>query len=351
MRGYRNLVQRLKKAKTVLIVGHQNSDPDAVCSAYALQILAHKINRKLKVSFTSPEGISKLSKQILGAVPIQITESAPDPKQFDLIITVDTNTLQQLSDLRDPILGSGVPIIMIDHHAPHPENAKTATLVLCDAESTSTCEIILDMYQKMHLKLDCRVSQALLIGVLVETGHLSIANKQTLKSTYLLVKNGGDPETALALIRTTMDGSERIARIRAAQRVHLERVNDWLIGVSELGSYHASAARALVALGAHLAIVAGRRNEELTVSFRSTHEFTEGTGMHLGTDLAAPLGMKMGGMGGGHSTAAGANGKGNANEALRLALQLVREFLSRAPKNNTKPTCYAGVSSQTSVTT
>jgi phosphoesterase RecJ-like protein len=342
--GYTDLTKLLRKTKTVLILGHQNSDPDAVCAAYAFEKLAKKINRKLKVSFASPDGVSKLSKQILKSVPLEITES-PDLSAFDLLVTVDTNTLQQLGDFKEAVAKSTKPVVMIDHHAPHPENQRTATLVLCNEKSTSTCEIILDMYEKMRFKPNRQVSQVLLIGMLVETGHLSIGTKRTYKSAYSLITKGADPESALAVTRATMDQSERIARVKTAQRVRLERVGKWLVALSEVGSYHASAARGLVALGAHLAVVAGKRNEELTVSFRSTHDFASETGIHLGTDLANPIGMKMGGMGGGHPTAAGANVRGNANDALKLALSLVREFLSRAPKNITKVEGYAEVSS------
>jgi nanoRNase/pAp phosphatase (c-di-AMP/oligoRNAs hydrolase) len=104
-------------------------------------------------------------------------------------------------------------------------------------------------------------------------------------------------------------------------------------------------------LGAHLAIVAGKRNDELTISFRATRDFASETGMHLGTDLANPLGMRMNGMGGGHVTAAGANVKGDVNDALRISLALTREFLSRPPKPNTTTIGNAQASSQTSVIT
>jgi phosphoesterase RecJ-like protein len=350
MRGYTGLATLLRKAPAVLIIGHQNSDPDAVCSAYALKMLAQRISRKVKVNFTSPGGVSKLSKRVLETVPLEVTDS-PDLSRFTLLVTVDTNTLQQLGELREAVASSGKPIVMIDHHAPHPENEKTSTLVLCDESSTSTCEMILDMFEKLKLKPGRKVSQALMIGMLVETGHLSIATKRTLRAAYSLVKNGADPESALSLTRMTMDESERIARVKSAQRLRLERVGKWLVALSEVGSYHASAARALVALGAHLAVVAGKRNGETTVSFRSTHDFSKETGIHLGADLAKPLGVKMNGMGGGHATAAGANVSGNANDALKLALTIVREFLSQAPKDNTKAGGYARVSSQTSVIT
>jgi len=341
-------VKLLRTANNILVIGHQNSDPDAVCSGYAFMALAHKLKPKLRVSFTSPDGVSRLSKQILGKVPLKQSDR-PDFAAADLIVTVDTNTLQQLGPLKDPVINSAKPILMIDHHAPHPESAKIAKLVLCDDESTSTCEMILDMYEKMRLVPSRIVSQALLIGIIVETGHLSIATDRTFKSTCALVKLGADPEAALALTRSSMDDSERIARIKSAQRLRLQRVGEWLVALSEVGSYHASAARGLVSLGAHVAIVAGKRNDELTISLRAARDFWSETGMHLGTDLAKPLGERMQGMGGGHATAAGANVKGDVDQALKLALTLVRDFISRKP--NTTNGSYAPASSQTSVIT
>lgn len=341
MRKYSNLVKLVKKANSILIIGHQNSDPDAVCSAYAFSALAQAIHRKVQTAFTSPEGVSKLSKQIISTVVPLTVEENPDLSKFELIVTVDTNTLQQLSQLREQVQNSSKPLIMIDHHAPHPENAKTATLRICDEYSTSTCEIILDMYTELHKRLNTQVSQALLIGILAETGHLSIANRNTFASAYALVKAGADPQTALAIIRTDMEGSERVARIKSAQRLRLEKVGKWLIALSEVGSYHASAARGLIALGAHVAIVAGKRNDDLTVSFRSTREFFQGTGIHLGTDLATVVGQRMGGMGGGHATAAGSNVTGEVRDALRTSFRIVRELLAQSSNSNTQIEGYA----------
>jgi nanoRNase/pAp phosphatase (c-di-AMP/oligoRNAs hydrolase) len=202
--------------------------------------------------------------------------------------------------------------------------------------------MLLDMYTKLHMLPDRQVSQALLIGILVETGHLSIANRRTFASACALIKTGADPEAALSLIRTVMSDSERIARIRSAQRLKLERIDNWLIALSEVGSYHASAARGLISLGAHLAIVAGKRDDNLTITFRSTREFHNGTGMHLGMNLASVIGQKMNGMGGGHATAAGANITGDVREALRFSMMVVQEFLARKSSNsNTLTDSYA----------
>lgn len=350
MPGYARLAKMLRSADSVLVLGHQNADPDAVCSAFAFSRLALRINKKLNLQFAAPEGVSRLSKQILEVVPLQVIDN-PDPSAADLIVTVDTNTLQQLGNLRDLIVQSGKPLVMIDHHAPHPDNEKTATFVICDDAATSTCEMILEMHNKLHKPVSKETSQALLIGLLVETGHLTIATRHTFNSAAELVKHGADPESALAATRSTMDESERIARLKSAQRLRIERIGKWVIALSEVGSYHASAARALIALGAHIAVVAGKRNDELTVSLRSTKEIASETGFHLGRDLASPLGMKMGGMGGGHATAAGANASGEVNQAFKLALQLIRDFLKPPTKNITMPSGNAAAPPQTGVIT
>ena len=350
MRGYSRLVKTIRKADTILILGHENADPDAVCSAYAFIALAKRLNRRLKLQFASPEGISKLSKQVLEAVPLEITTN-PDPSRVDVIITVDTNTIQQLGDLKDSVTRAMKPLVMIDHHAPHEDNTKTASFVICDESATSTCEMILDMYLSLGFKPNRLTSQALFIGLIVETGHMAIANRRTFKAASRLVDFGADPQAAITLTRSTMDESERIARLKSAQRLRLERVDKWVVALSELGSYHASAARAFIQLGAQLAIVAGKREEELTISLRSTRDFNLGTGMHLGTDLANPLGKALNGMGGGHATAAGANGKGEVKDALKLAMRIVRTFITQPTKANTAASSYAEAPPQTGVIT
>src|SRR3972149_3758652 len=126
-----------------------------------------------------------------------------------------------------------------------------------------------------------------------------------------------------------MDSSERTARIKACRRAKLVKINDWIIAFSHVSAYQASAARALVDLGAHVAAVAGKRDDGVEVSFRCTREFNMDTGIHLGRDIANPLGELLKGMGGGHAAAAGANGIGSVEKALKQCMQLFTEQLSK----------------------
>ena len=58
---------------------------------------------------------------------------------------------------------------------------------------------------------------------------------------------------------------------------------------------------------------------------RCTREFNQLTTIHLGRDIAKPLGEYLQGMGGGHARAAGVNGKGHIVKALKRCLRLIKE--------------------------
>ena len=79
----------------------------------------------------------------------------------------------------------------------------------------------------------------------------------------------------------------------------------------------------------HMAAVAGQRNDNIEISLRCTREFNQKTGIHLGKDIAKPLGESLQGMGGGHATAAGVNGTGDVETGLKRCLRLLKEELAK----------------------
>jgi hypothetical protein len=144
-----------------------------------------------------------------------------------------------------------------------------------------------------------------------------------------LTNAGVNVQETLPLLSLPLEYSERIARLRASQRVKLTKIHDWLITFSHVNAYQASAARALIGLGAHVAIVAGqKKKKKLQVSLRASREFHEKTGIHLGRDIAQPLGEYLHGMGGGHSISAGANGDGDTKTSLKHCVKLLKQRLN-----------------------
>jgi len=314
-------------ARHVVLLCHHNADPDAVCSAYALKSLLKQVNPRLEIEIGAAHGISRLSKHLLEHIPIDVKDS-PSVENADVIFMLDTNTIQQLDSLANSVKSGKAPIIVIDHHAAHPETLKLAKLCITNEESSSTCEIVYSFYKQTNIKVGEDEAKALFLGIAFDTRHFVLANSSTLKNIAELVDLGVNAQEALPLLSLPMDFSERVARLKASRRVKLFKINEWIVALSHVSAYQASAARALIELGADIAAVAGQKNGSIEVSLRAAGEFCKQSGIHLGKDVAKPLGEYLHGMGGGHSSAAGANGVGDAELALKHCLLLLKGRLT-----------------------
>lgn len=314
------------KANFVILLCHHNADPDALGSAFSFSQLLHYLKPGVHVEIAAAQGPSKLSKYILRTLPIKLIAN-PHLESADALFLFDTNTIQQLAEWKQRVEKSNKPLIVIDHHATHPETKRIATLCIADETASSTCEIICDLFREAEIKPGKREALALFLGIAYDSKHFSLASSKTFKVVSNLVDAGVRAEEALSLLWMPMDISERIARLKAALRVQLTKIGEWLIVTSRISAYQASAARALTGLGAHVAIVGGEEAGKLRFSLRSTRIFYEKTRVHLGRDIANPLGEYVHGMGGGHATAAGINGEGDIELAFKQALHLLQERL------------------------
>jgi nanoRNase/pAp phosphatase (c-di-AMP/oligoRNAs hydrolase) len=241
------------------------------------------------------------------------------------IVLLDTNTVQQLDGLADDVLKTSAPIIVVDHHAAHPDTQRICRLCITNEDASSTCDIVYGFYKEQNLKPDPDCAKALFLGMAFDTRHFVLANSATFKAVADLLDSGVNAQEALSMLALPMDFSERVARIKACRRSKIVRINDWIIAFSHVSAFQASAARSLTDLGAHMAAVAGKKGEGVEISLRCTREFTERTGIHLGRDIAKPLGELLHGQGGGHAMAAGINGKGDEKTALKRCLRLLKE--------------------------
>ncbi len=316
------------KAKNVLLLCHHNSDPDAVCSAYAFQGILKKLKPEVNVEIGTGQGVSKLTKHLFEYIPMAVNLQ-PNLEKADIIILLDTNTIQQLNGLAEKVAKTTAPVIVIDHHSAHPETQALAKLCITNEEAGSTCDIIYGFYRELNLKPDPNEAKALFLGMAFDTRHFILANSHTFKAVADLVDSGVNAQEALAMLALPMDFSERVARIKACRRAKIFKINDWIIALTHVSAYQASAARALTDLGAHMAAAAGTKDGNVEISMRCMRDFNQKTGIHLGKNIAKPLGEALQGMGGGHAMAAGVNGKGDEKIALKRCLRLIKENLSK----------------------
>ena len=318
------LIDKLE-AKLAVLLCHHNADPDAIGAAYAFKGLLGRLRPRLKTEIAAAAGPSKLSKRMISVLPIELVDQ-PRIEAADLIFLLDTNTLQQLEEWSTRI-NVDKPLVMIDHHASHPETEKRVTLSVSDETVSSTCELVYLMFKEAKVEPNLDEAKALFLGITFDTRHFIISTSDTLKIVAELVESGVNPQEIISVLSLPMEKSERLARLKAAERIKLLKMKDWLIAFSHVSAYQASACRGLVSLGAHVAVVAGKKQKKIQASFRASRKFFDETGVHMGRDLAKPLGDFLGGMGGGHAVSAGTNGDGDVDACLRFCKKLLKKKL------------------------
>jgi phosphoesterase RecJ-like protein len=314
-------------AKLAVLLCHHNADPDAIGAAYAFSRLLERLRPNLETEVAAASGPSKLAKEMLKSLPLELTQQ-PRIEEADLIVLLDTNTIQQLDEWHKRI-NPNQSLIVIDHHASHPKTEQLATLIIVDEEASSTCEVVYRLFKEAKVQPTMDEAKALFLGIAFDTRHFIIATSDALKVVSELIETGIDIQEILPILSLPMQNPERLARLKAGNRMKLIKINNWLIVLSHVSAYHASACRGLIALGAHVTVVAGQKAGEIQVSLRATREFYNDTGIHLGRDIAKPLGEFLGGMGGGHSISAGVNGKGKVEACLKFCKKLLKKKLSQ----------------------
>lgn len=310
----------------VLLLCHHNADPDSVCSAYAVQELALALDPSVDARIFLPGGASSLSRRIMEEIDIVASENT-SLADLNTLVVLDTATLSQLEEWGKRVASAEAAKVFIDHHTPHPEISSIASLQLVDEDASSTCEVVYGLYEAYGLIPSPRVARALLAGIVYDSKHFSIGTVRTFHSVTKLIEVDGPLEAVLLLLVSERDRSESIARLKAAQRMQLHQFGGWTFVTSHVSSYQASAARGLLGLGADVVIVVGRDRGELRASLRATDRFYEETSVHLGRDVAMPLGEEFGGAGSGHTTAAGLNGRGNTRAMMKRAVELITDKL------------------------
>ena len=316
-----------------LVLVHHNADPDSIGSAAALKIVFPNVD----IGITGD--VSRTAERLLESLRVSVI-SEPELKQYNQIVLVDTASAAQLGSYADKIENP----IVLDHHAPTPgwEHAK---FYYCDETKSSCTEIIYELIRISHhlgfidFSFDSggstniedleRVGLALLVGIVSDTANFRYATPFTfLTFANLLRQTGRQMDEILEIVEgdTIDDPSRKTAHLKAAQRIVWKKVGPEgvLLATSNVSSFEASAAKALLMLGADVVVVAAQRGDEVRVSARARRHVIERYDLHLGRlmhEIATTF--KCGG--GGHEGSAGLNGPGSAQVILEETVRVVTQ--------------------------
>lgn len=307
------------------ILTHKNADPDALSSMLILKNFLEAL--KNKTYLILPEGLNAASKIVLNKLGIRTSFVSPHLMRWineliDIYIIVDTSSPVQLGQLIDIVREK--PYIVIDHH--QPGALINDSLISLSHKVVSTCELVYLLLKDMWWFSSLEAT-LLLIGILYDSRRFIYVDKYSFRIIDELInKYDGDYRKALNVLQKKMDVSERIARLKGAQRLKIERIGEYVVVTTHVSAFEGSVARAIIELGADVVFVASS-NDRLRIVGRATPEFVEKTRISLGRDIMPIIGKLIKGNGGGHDTAGVAEGSGSIDYGLKLALNVLRKTL------------------------
>ncbi len=314
-----------ENVKKAAILCHRHADADTYLSAYALSYMLGKLMPAAEVSIIIPDGMSSLTQNLAESFPHTSREESSD---YDLLMAVDIGHMELLKDWNEKLRNSRGMKVLVDHH-PMQEGTPYDQFVV-DTTASSAAEIVYRLFKEFGVEPDQNVSQALLVAILFDSQHLSIAGVGTLKTVVELIEHGASLEDARAILRSPPDYGEVIAKLKAAKRSRIYKCAGWVILISTVGSFQANVARAFTHLGADVSLVVGDFDGELRGSLRANYRFNAETKIHLGTDVAEALSRGRG-YGGGHPTAASFTCSAGEEEIIKEFLALIGKLLNESP--------------------
>ncbi len=297
----------------IILAMHEQADPDAVGSVIALIQLIKHINPNLYVSVHKPD-LSQLSKQLLLHLEYDLPEKE-HKEQLNPLILLDNPLIPKELNQDDR------KIVIIDHHVEQ-EPQSPLFVDLRTQTATSTAEILIRIIRTGKIPLERIIVKSLLAGIIFDTRRFRYTNSDLFDNvSYLLQAFPDSYDEILSIFTSSRPLSERIACIKATQRMKRVEIRNHQILFSHVSSFEAAAARAFIFLGGDIAIIIARQSNHTRLSLRASANIIKKTNISLGRDIVPLLINEYGGTGGGHDGAAG------YNIPIRMDMKIIFDFI------------------------
>ena len=197
------VAERLRTARRVLTICHENPEADALGSALAVSLLVEAGG-----GVATPVCADPMPEMYAFLPGMDRFRREPDPDvDYDLLVVGDCGELERIGPVLEShrSLFDRVPIVDIDHHISNP---RVGAVDWVDAASSATCEMGALLAWRMEVPLtdaDGMLASALAAGIVMDTGNFQHPNvtPRTLVVAAALREAGADlSEIARRLYRS-----------------------------------------------------------------------------------------------------------------------------------------------------
>jgi phosphoesterase RecJ-like protein len=312
------VVERVRGARRVLAVGHENPDADTLGASLAIVRLVEALGGAADPVTSDPPP------PLYDFLPgVERVRSDPDTTaDYDLVVISDCGSLDRVGEVgrRHAALFERVPRVVIDHHA---SNDGVGPADWIDPNAAATCEMVTLLAIRLGVPLDVddgRLAAALMGGIVMDTATFAHPNAtpRTLAVSAALVEAGAPlSDISRRLYRTKPN-----AQLRLFGRVldRLETADGGRIVWSTLTDADLAATGTQPAHSEGIIdLLAQAEDAEVAVLFK---EDPRGTRLSVRTRPGGVDATVLTGLfgGGGHARAAGATIERSIDDARPLVL-------------------------------
>ena len=284
----------------VLVLPHSRADIDALSSAHGVAYFLNHHGIAARVCAPSVSAPAARLAERLGFVH----DSSCDPAGKDIVV-VDTSSRSML----DVDVSSARSVLSVDHH----EGGDLPGFIF-DAPATAAV-----VHELVAGIADCKLLSFLAAGIVADTAGLYVAGADALSTlSSIFSRCSLRVSDVLDLMDSEPPLYERIARLRALERMRVYAVGEYVLVTSRVSSFEGSSAWLLVQAGADLAFVGSKDR----ISARLSPRFLRRTGITLQA-IFSRLAADVGGTWGGHAAAAGMH-----TEDVDVALRAIPTIVS-----------------------
>lgn len=161
----KNIIDTIKAKRKILILTHNNPDPDTIASAFGLKnLLCRLLQKRCTIAYYGIIGRAE-NRELVKQCNIELYPSTMlDFSRYDGLIVVDT----QPTAGNVYIPKGFFPDIVIDHHN-FREQTKLAKVYDVRQDYGSTSSIIVEYYKTLSLEFDQNTATALFYGIRTDT--------------------------------------------------------------------------------------------------------------------------------------------------------------------------------------
>ena len=319
------LVKLIEESDRVLIMGHTNSDMDAIGSALGIYRLTKTLNKEANIIVDS-KAVGILSfletiendKEYIGCV-INGETALEKMTENTLLVIVDTNKVNYVESVK--VLENASKIVEIDHHRKSTDYIKDTVLSFHEVYASSASELVTEIiqYSPIKIKLTPIEIEALYAGIMLDTKEFTFkTGVRTFEAAAYLRKCGVDIIKVKKWFQDDLKTYQTISNIISKAEIVKESIAISTYDEDELNTtiVIAKAADELLTIsGISASFVLGKTDDVIYISGRS-----------IGDINVQLILEKLGG--GGHITLAGAQLSDiTMEEALEKLKHAIDEYM------------------------